>query len=98
MIKTTRYAISTLATFLGLLAGNADGAKSNEGRLSVSTGFDYSSGKYGTSSSTDILYIPVSAKYETDSARFKWLYASRDRPYPRPALCDGEPSDQGGGR
>jgi len=71
MIKTTRYAISTLATFLGLLAGNADGAESNEGRFSLSTGFDYSSGKYGTSSSTDILYIPVSVKYETDSARFK---------------------------
>src|SRR6266852_2456897 len=73
MIKTTRYAISTLATFLGLLAGNADGAESNEGRFSLSTGFDYSSGKYGTSSSTDILYIPVSVKYETDRTWFKLI-------------------------
>jgi hypothetical protein len=71
VIKTTRYAISTLAVFLGLLACNAYGAESDAGRFSVSTGFDYSSGKYGTSSSTDILYIPVSVKYETDTARFK---------------------------
>ena len=71
MIKTTRYAGSTLATFLGLSGCNAYGAESDAGRFSLSTGFDYSSGKYGTSSSTDILYIPVSVKYETDRARFK---------------------------
>jgi hypothetical protein len=71
MIKTTRYAISTLATFLGPLGYNAYGAESEAGRFSLSTGFDYSSGKYGTSSSTDILYIPVSVKYETDRTRLK---------------------------
>jgi len=71
MIKTTRYAISTLATFLGLSGCNAYGAESDAGRFSVSTGFDYSSGKYGTSSSTHILYIPVSVKYEADRTRFK---------------------------
>ena len=36
------------------------------GKFSVATGFDYSSGKYGTNSNTDILSIPVIAKYEAD--------------------------------
>lgn len=34
------------------------------GKFSVASGFDYSSGKYGTNSNTDILSIPVIAKYE----------------------------------
>lgn len=38
---------------------------------SLGTGFDYSTGKYGGSTSTDILYIPVTAKYETDNLTFK---------------------------
>ena len=37
----------------------------------MSTGFDYSTGKYGTATSTNILYIPVIAKYETDSLTLK---------------------------
>src|SRR5437763_13386023 len=33
--------------------------------MSVGTGFDYTSGKYGGSQSTDTLYIPFYARYET---------------------------------
>jgi hypothetical protein len=33
-------------------------------RLTLMTGVDYSTGKYGASSSTDILYVPVTAKYD----------------------------------
>ncbi len=40
------------------LAGAAD-------RLSLTTGVDYSSGKYGGTQSTDITYIPITAKYQT---------------------------------
>lgn len=42
-----------------------------EDQFSLGTGFDYSSGKYGNAASTDILYIPLTAKYETDSLTFK---------------------------
>lgn len=33
----------------------------------VSTGFEYSSGKYGGATSTDILYVPVTARYGRES-------------------------------
>jgi hypothetical protein len=33
--------------------------------LSLATGFDYTSGKYGGTVDTDILYVPFIAKYET---------------------------------
>jgi hypothetical protein len=42
-----------------------------ETSLSLGTGFDYSTGKYGGSTSTDILYIPVTAKFEADDLSFK---------------------------
>lgn len=38
----------------------------DNGIFSLTTGFDYSTGKYGTSSTTDITSIPVIAKYEVD--------------------------------
>ncbi len=34
------------------------------GDLTLTTGIDYSTGKYGTTSATDIYYVPVTAKYE----------------------------------
>jgi hypothetical protein len=37
----------------------------------LGVGFDYSSGTYGESQSTDILYIPVIGKYELESWVFK---------------------------
>jgi hypothetical protein len=39
------------------------------GTLSLSAGIDYSTGKYGDTASTDILYLPFAAKYERD----KWV-------------------------
>ena len=38
---------------------------------SLTTGFDYSSGKYGGTTSTDILYIPVIGRYQTDEYYLK---------------------------
>ena len=38
-----------------------------ESTISLSTGFDYSTGKYGGTTPTDILYIPVTGKYQTDN-------------------------------
>ncbi|MGV8934955.1 MAG: hypothetical protein ACOH1I_10040, partial [Gallionellaceae bacterium] len=37
-----------------------------EGTVSLTTGFDYTTGTYGGTDATDILYIPVSGKYQTD--------------------------------
>ncbi len=39
--------------------------------FSLATGFDFSSGKYGAKLATDILYIPVTAKYEWDDGFVK---------------------------
>ncbi|HPX89478.1 MAG TPA: hypothetical protein PL133_09425 [Methylophilaceae bacterium] len=48
-----------------------------EGTFSLTTGIDYSSGKYGQSDSTDITYIPFTGKYEADNTTLKltvpWL-------------------------
>jgi hypothetical protein len=41
------------------------------GNFSLGAGVDYSSGKYGDVTSTDILYVPFTGKYETDSWIFK---------------------------
>ncbi len=40
-------------------------------QFSLGTGFDYSSGKYGNTASTDILYVPVVGKYESDNLTLK---------------------------
>jgi hypothetical protein len=40
-------------------------------RLRLSTGFDYSSGDYGSDATTKILYVPITARYETGSALLK---------------------------
>ena len=40
-------------------------------QFSLSTGFDFSSGKYGNTASTDIVYIPVVGKYEIGDLMLK---------------------------
>lgn len=46
------------------LAARAEG-------LTLGTGLDYTSGKYGSSEKTDILYVPFYARYETGRALFR---------------------------
>ncbi len=41
------------------------------GDLSLGAGFDFSTGKYGARQSTTILYVPVTAKYQTDDSFLK---------------------------
>lgn len=55
-----------------------------EGTTTLSTGFDWSSGKYGGTSITRILYIPVTAKYQTDDYFLKITV-----PYIRITSLDG---------
>ncbi|MGH8770313.1 MAG: hypothetical protein ACREV2_03910, partial [Burkholderiales bacterium] len=40
------------------------------GQLSLGTGIDYSSGDYGADVDTDILYVPLTFKYDTE----RWFY------------------------
>lgn len=54
---------------IAMLAASA--SANAEDQFSLATGFDYSSGKYGTSTTTEILYIPVVAKYETGDLTLK---------------------------
>jgi hypothetical protein len=42
-----------------------------EGQFSLTSGVDYSNGKYGQSQSTDITYIPFIAKYDTGNTTLK---------------------------
>lgn len=62
----------TLCVFgaIAALSGQTAGA-AESGEFSLTTGLDYSSGKYGSSESTDILYIPFTGKYETGLWTFK---------------------------
>ena len=56
-------ALALLAFAQGALAADA-------GELSLGVGFNYSSGEYGTSSTTEILSIPVIARYD----RGPWIF------------------------
>ena len=60
-----------------LLAGAAHAADNG---FSLGVGVDYSSGKYGTDTTTDITSIPVTAKYTSGSWTYKaslpWVYVS----------------------
>jgi hypothetical protein len=49
----------------------AHAATSGSDQFSVSAGADYSSGKYGTDTTTDIWSVPVTAAYQTDRWTFK---------------------------
>ena len=56
------------ALFLGLVLSNTACA---DDFFSLSSGLDYSSGKYGNASATEIWYIPVTGKYVTDDWMLK---------------------------
>jgi hypothetical protein len=68
-------AIAVLLTATGLASAQqrpaaAETASAQSGGFSLTAGIDYSTGKYGGTSSTDILYVPLIGKYETD----KWVF------------------------
>jgi outer membrane putative beta-barrel porin/alpha-amylase len=56
---------------LALSLATQSGAGADSTPWSLGVGFDYSSGTYGESQSTDILYIPVIGKYEIEDWAFK---------------------------
>jgi hypothetical protein len=64
MHKSMSIGLVTAATGLFLLA-----AAYVRAEYSAATGFDYSTGKYGQSASTDIFYVPLIGSYEND----RWI-------------------------
>ncbi len=60
-----KHLLSTVA----LLAAAAPALADDQ--FSLTTGLDYSSGKYGNAQSTDIVYVPVTGQYETDNLTLK---------------------------
>jgi len=55
---------------LGLLAFAQGALAADAGEFSLGVGFNYSSGEYGTSTHTEILSIPIIARYE----RGPWIF------------------------
>lgn len=74
-MKNTTQAVLSI-TLLSTFAAHANPAFA-EGVFSLTSGFDYSTGKYGQSQSTEVTYIPFVAKYETETSSVKltvpWL-------------------------
>ena len=67
-----RLLTTLLATTLsGAALLVAQAAWADNGKFSLASGFDYSTGKYGTASTTNILSIPVVGKYATGPWLFK---------------------------
>jgi len=68
--------IAVISTLLIIASAQPTSALA-DGTFSLTSGADYSTGKYGQSQSTDITYIPFIAKYETDANIIKltvpWL-------------------------
>ncbi len=60
-----------LAIFVMGSLGNAAAYAADGDNFNMATGFDYSSGKYGSASTTTILSIPVVGRYRTDLWVFK---------------------------
>ena len=63
--------IAWLATLSVAALPAAPAAWADDDKFSLATGFDYSTGKYGTASTTDILSIPVIGRYATGPWVFK---------------------------
>lgn len=67
VLERTKYQIVKVLIFTSLLFNHS--ATKAEEIYSVMSGIDFSSGKYGGATATDITYIPVTGKYETE----KWI-------------------------
>jgi hypothetical protein len=83
--------VACLALGTALLTTAAGAALAADALTTLSVGADYTTGKYGASQSTDILYIPFTGKYETGPWAYKLVV-----PYIRitgPGNVVGAPGD-----
>ena len=69
-----RLVLGTVAAFLTathFASAQQPAASSSSNTFSLTTGVDYSTGKYGGTSSTDIIYVPLTGRYDIDKWSFK---------------------------
>lgn len=62
-----------------------------EPRLSTSTGFDYSTGKYGSADSSDTWFLPLNLKYQHGNLGFKLSMSYLWMSGPQNVTPEGEP-------
>jgi hypothetical protein len=60
------------ATLVASLLFGVASVAATERSLEVTAGFDYSTGDYGTSSSTEIVYVPLTLEAELEAERGSW--------------------------
>ncbi|MFA5824879.1 MAG: hypothetical protein WC825_02770, partial [Gallionellaceae bacterium] len=65
--KPVEYKNLSLGVALLVLLTLSRSGMTAQGAYSLSSGIDYSSGKYGEPTATEVTYIPFTGKYETDS-------------------------------
>jgi len=92
MMNMKQGRIWGLAAALVFAAGGANAEEKDDGYLTMMLGYESSSGKYGTTSTTDIVTVPVSALYETG----RWMM-KLTVPYIQ-VTGDGSVLASGGGR
>jgi len=68
-MKNAIFAASLIALFATAPMQTAYAEES--GKFSLETGMDYNTGKYGGTQSTDILYVPVTGRYQAKSWTLK---------------------------
>ena len=67
-----KYAILAASLFASFAIATVQTAHAEEsGKLTLETGMDYNTGKYGGTQSTNMLYIPVTGKYQYKSWTLK---------------------------
>jgi hypothetical protein len=73
MMQQTKQMKNKLTTAAIILAFTTTSTtlQAADGIFSLGSGIDFSSGKYGAATATDVTYIPFTGKYETESWIFK---------------------------
>jgi len=105
-LRLKRYGLTGLLAMTTMLAATNANAELPSNHVLFTTGLDFSTGKYGTDQSTDMLFIPFTGKYGTDkwsaTVTIPWISLQSDgdfiigpdgRPIPVPG---GEATDESG--
>ncbi|WP_407277939.1 hypothetical protein U5817_15420 [Aromatoleum evansii] len=70
-MKHKRILLALLLSGSAVAAGTDAGTGTEASKLSVTTGLDYSTGDYGTDTTSEMWYVPIAAKYETGRMTYK---------------------------
>lgn len=70
-MKHKRILLALLLSGSAMAAGTDAATSGDTRKLSVTTGLDYSTGDYGTDTTSEMWYVPIAAKYETGRMTYK---------------------------